>query len=510
MVISWFVLLQYKFSAIFEHLLQNLDYIGTAFNISNYSGSMFENEFTYLRHNGSEGAKILILQRMLEQHTFAKKSDDGEQLDNERKVAILKFTVAKFCESHKWHMIPTMRESDIRHKIESTLNDVVHQSVPLSDDVVNRKMQKERERESLSYSHWIGFRRDDNYTVPIHFPSIREQSIMSVKQIQQLACNVRPGKNLTQEDVQVQLSAHVAEVLNGGKLIVTANVLEGKIQFLFGNAKSMAQIVGVGLDFATVSMTHQHVIDVESITELEWTKLWGEVFLGKSKFENPIFIENVGNSPPDRENSQGSHVNALSKVAMFFMIKKFLQNADVGNMYNQVVRNVATTMTEEIQSDIGQVHAKSVNDPRAEILGLSLMDYFSRLQMAKLSASATEHTSGEGGMDVGGTDIPREGDNAQGGDGGEDGNNREGRGAEGEKIQQNDQWDFLVTVKTGYQPGVWNKAVPEELKHSHITPTLQFLFKKTEKQQANTIESKLKVCCGFRVYQVHWTKKLIV
>ncbi len=157
-VISWFVLLQYQFEAIraiIEHLQQKLDNITTACGISNYSDFMFENEFTYLRRNGIEGAKILIIQHMLatvgvdvEQHMVAKKSDDGEHLENERKLAILKFTVARFCESHEWHMVPIMKESDMRHKIESSLNDVVHGSSPLSDDVVNEKMHRERERES--------------------------------------------------------------------------------------------------------------------------------------------------------------------------------------------------------------------------------------------------------------------------------------------------------------------------------------------------------------------------
>jgi hypothetical protein len=256
-VISWFVLLQYQFEAIraiLEHLQQKLDNITTACDISNYSDSMFENEFTYLRRNGIEGAKILIVQRMLvtvgvdvEQHMVAKKSDDGEQLENERKLAILKFTVARFCESDEWHMVPKMKESGMRLKVESSLNDVVHGISPLSDDVVNEKMQRERERESY-HSGREAFRRDGNDTVPIHFPSIREQSIMSVKQLQQLACNMQPGENLPQEDVQEQLTAHMAQVLHGRKLIVTAKILEGKIQFLFGNAKSMAQIVGVGLD----------------------------------------------------------------------------------------------------------------------------------------------------------------------------------------------------------------------------------------------------------------------
>ncbi len=232
MVISWFVLLQYKFEAIraiFEHLLQKLDNITTAFDISNYSDSMFENEFTYLRCNGIEGAKILILQHMLEtvgvdveQHMVVKKSDDGEQLENERKLAILKFTVARFCESHEWHMVPRMEECDIRHKIESSLNDVVHGISPLSDDVVNEKMQRERERETS-----------------IHFPSIREQRIMSVKQLQQFST----GENWPQ-DVQEQLTAHMAQVLHGGNLIVTANILEGEIQFLFGNAKVWPKLWG--------------------------------------------------------------------------------------------------------------------------------------------------------------------------------------------------------------------------------------------------------------------------
>jgi len=559
----------YQFEAIratLEHLQQKLDNIITACGISNYSDSDFKDEFTYLRHNGIEGAKILIVQRMLatmgvdvEQHMVAKKSDDGEQLENERKLAMLKFTVARFCENHEWHMVPEMRESDMRQKIESSLNDVVDGIPPLSDDVLNEKMQRERERESMDHSDREAFRRDGNATVPIHFPSIREQSTMSVKQLQQLACNMRPGENLPQEDVQEQLMAHMAQVLHGGKLIVTAKILEGKIQFLFGNAKSMAQIVGVGLDFATVSLTRQNVIVVEGITELEWTRLWGEVFLGESLFENPIFMEKVVFSPPVHEKPQGSHVNALSKVAMFFMIQKFLQNLDVGKVYNQVVRGVATTMTEENQPDIGQVHAKSVNDPSTGILGFNLWDYFSRLQITRglgndpstgilgfnlwdyfsrlqimrclgndpstgvlgfnlwdyLSrlqitrglGSATRDTSGEGGSHLGGRDTPSEGDKDQGGDGGEDDDNRKGRGAKGKEIQQNNQQGVLVTVYTGYEHGVWNRnpvpeqvegsdidPIPEQLKESYISPTLELLFKKAE----SAIESDVLVDCSMK------------
>jgi hypothetical protein len=504
-VISWFVLLQYQFEAIrpiLEHLQQKLDNIAMACDISNYSDSMFENEFTYLRRNGIEGAKILIVQRMLatmgvdvEQHMVAKKSDDGEQLENERTLAILKFTVEMFCERHEWHSVPTMRESDIRHTIESSLNDVVHGISPLSDNVVNEKMRRKRKRESMDHSGREAFRRDGNDTVPIHFPSIREQSIMSVKQLQQLACNyMRPGENLPQEDVQEQLMAHMAQVLHGGKLIVTARILEGKIQFLFGNAKSMAQIVGVGLDFAIVSLTHQNVIVVEGITELEWTTLWGEVFLGESLFGNPIFMEKVVISPPDHEKPQGSHVNALSTVALFFMIENSLQNLDVGKVYNQVVRGVATTMTEERQSDIGQVYAKSVNDPSTGILGFNYWDYI--LPITRFG-SATRDTSGEGGSHLGGTDTPSEGDKDQVGDGGDGDDNGKGRGAKGKEIQQNNQCDIPVIVVPGYEPGVWSSNIdptPEQLKKSHIDPILRFSFKKTGNQRS--IESRIDVSCG--------------
>ncbi|KAH8936870.1 hypothetical protein BDL97_17G108100 [Sphagnum fallax] len=382
--------------AIFEHLQQKLDNIITACGISNYSDSDsdFKDEFTYLRHNGIEGAKILIVQRMLatmgvdvEQHMVAKKSDDGEQLENERKLAILKFTVARFCENHEWHMVPEMRESDMQQKIKSSLNDVVDGIPPLSDDIMNEEMHGKLGRK-FYLSGRKAFRRDGNDTVPIHFPSIRKQSTMSVKQLQQLACNMRPGKNLPQEDVQEQLTAYMAQVLHGGKLIVTAKILEGKIQFLFGNAISMAQIVGVGLDFATVSLTRQNVIVVKGITELEWTRLWGEVFLGESLFENPIFME--------------------------------------------------------------KVLAKSVNDPSTGILGFNLWDYFSRLQITRGIGSSTRDTSGEGVSHLGGTDTPSEGDKDQGGDGGEDDDNRKGRGAKGKEIQQNNQWDLPSTGILGF------------------------------------------------------------
>jgi hypothetical protein len=66
-----------------------------------------------------------------------------------------------------------------------------------------------------------------------------------------------------------------------------------------------------------------------------------------------------------------------------------------------------------------------------------------------------------------------------------------------------------VTVYTGYEHGVWNRnpvpeqlegsdidPIPEQLKKSYTTPILTFLFKKTEKQESNTIESKINVSCG--------------
>jgi len=386
-----------------------------------------------------KAARSLIVQHMLEtmgvdveQHMVVKKSDDGEQLENE---TALNFTVLKFCKNCEWDMIPKMKESDMRHAIESSLNNAVHEIPPLRDDVLNEIMQRERARlhyfiyQNHFHSRWEGFGRADN-TVPIRFPSIREQSIMSVKQRQQVACKMRSGESLRQEDVQEQLSIHMAQALHGGKLIVTAKILEGKIQFLFGNAKSMAQIVGVGLDFATVSLTRQNVIVVDGIPELEWSRLWGEVFLGESLFEKPIFMEKVVISPPDREKPQSSDINALSKVAMFFMIQKVLQNLDVGKVYNQVVRGAATTMTEENQSDIGQVHAKSGNDPSTVILGFNLWAYLTRGR-----GSARRDTSGVGGSHLGGTDTPNEGDKEQGGDGGEDDDNRKGRGAKGKEIQ---------------------------------------------------------------------------
>jgi hypothetical protein len=513
----------YQFEAIratLEYLQQKVDNIITACGISNYSDSMFKNEFTYLRHNGIEGAKILIVQRMLatmdvEQHMVARKSDDGEELENERKLAILKFTVERFCEYHVWHMVPEMLESDMRHTIESSLRDVVDGIPPLSDDDVNMKMQRESERESMDHSDRKPFHRDGNDTVPIHFPSIREQSTMSVKQLQQLACNMRPGENLPQENVQEQLMAHMAQVLHGGKPIVTAKILEGKIQFLFGNAQSMAEIVGVGLDFATVSVTRQNVIVVEGITELEWTRLWGEVVLGENLFENPIFMEKVVISPPDREKAQGPYENALSKVAMFFMIRKFLRNLDVGKVYNQVARGVATTTTEENLSDIGQVHAKSDNEPSTGILKFNLWDYLSWFQITRGLGSATGDSSGEGSSHLGGTDTPHEGDKDQGGTGGEgdggkgdggegDGGEGKGRGVKGKEIQQNNQPDVRVIVHTGYEHGRWNRnpvpeqlegsdidPTPEQLKESYITPTLEFVFDKAK----TTIESDVKVMC---------------
>jgi len=106
--------------------------------------------------------------------------------------------------------------------------------------------------------------------------------------------------------------------------------------------------------------------------------------------------------------------------------------------------------------------------------------------------SATRGTSEEGGSDLGGTNSPNEGDKDEGGDGGEDDDTRKGRGAKGREIQQNNQRDVRVIVNAGHEHMVWNRnPEPEQLKNSHITPTLQFLFKKAE----NTIESNIQVKC---------------
>jgi hypothetical protein len=168
-----------------------------------------------------------------------------------------------------------------------------------------------------------------------------------------------------------------------GRVIVAARIFEGGLQFLFQDAKKMAQIVGVGLDFATVFLTRV----VEAIGEWEWTRLWEN--LEENLFASPISMQNwemsvvmekTRISPPEQEKAQSAAV--LLRVALFFMIEMFMQNLDVGNLCNFVVKGVATTLTEEHHLDIGQVYAKS-NDPGTEMLGLNLWEYFMKLNIMK-------------------------------------------------------------------------------------------------------------------------------
>jgi hypothetical protein len=77
-----------------------------------------------------------------------------------------------------------------------------------------------------------------------------------------------------------------------GRVFVAARIFEGGVQFLFQDAKKMAQIVGVGLDFATVFLTRENVIVVEAIGQWEWTRLWEN--LEENLFESPISKSKIG------------------------------------------------------------------------------------------------------------------------------------------------------------------------------------------------------------------------
>jgi hypothetical protein len=78
-----------------------------------------------------------------------------------------------------------------------------------------------------------------------------------------------------------------------GEIIVTSKVqVPGqRIQFLFGNAKSMANVVGVGLDFATVYLSREDLITIEKIDQLGWEQLWREALQDGSSFYEPILID---------------------------------------------------------------------------------------------------------------------------------------------------------------------------------------------------------------------------
>jgi hypothetical protein len=84
-----------------------------------------------------------------------------------------------------------------------------------------------------------------------------------------------------------------------GGIIVTSKVQvpEQRIQFLFGNAKSMAKVVGVGLDFATVYLSKENLITIEKINQLEWGQLWSKALQDGSSFYEPILIPNNDSFP---------------------------------------------------------------------------------------------------------------------------------------------------------------------------------------------------------------------
>lgn len=133
--------------------------------------------------------------------------------------------------------------------------------------------------------------------------------------------------------------------------------------------------------------------------------------------------------------------------------------------------------------------------------------------ITKWSATGTG-TGEQGNLHVGGTNTPGERDEAEGGEGGDDDDNCECRGAN--DVQQNNQHDIRVIVSTGYEQSFWNRNpvpeqqysrcrgiyienVPAKLKESYLTPILTFLFRKTEKKpNTNVIESKVFVSCPMK------------
>jgi hypothetical protein len=122
-----------------------------------------------------------------------------------------------------------------------------------------------------------------------------------------------------------------------GDIIVTSKieVPAQRIQFLFGNAKSMAMVVGVGLDFATVYLSRENVITVEKINQLEWEQLWKEAFQKGSSFHEPILISHFGicmanieelrDDVYDLQTADGSSIILLKVFALFFMTDYLLQ-----------------------------------------------------------------------------------------------------------------------------------------------------------------------------------------
>jgi hypothetical protein len=91
-------------------------------------------------------------------------------------------------------------------------------------------------------------------------------------------------------------------------------------------------------------------------------------------------VDKMRISPHEQEKAQSAPV--LLTIALFFVIEKFLQSLNVGNLCNFIVKGVATTLTEEHHLDIGQVYAKS-NDPGKGMLGLNFWEYFMKLNIMK-------------------------------------------------------------------------------------------------------------------------------
>jgi len=138
--------------------------------------------------------------------------------------------------------------------------------------------------------------------------------------------------------------ALLGSVLQGdstGGIIVTSKieVPAQRIQFLFGNAKSMAAVVGVGLDFATVYLSPENVITVEKINQFEWEQLWREALQEGSSFYEPILISHCGmlcmedtvmfHDDYGLKSADGSYIILLKVFALYFMARYLLQSDDV-------------------------------------------------------------------------------------------------------------------------------------------------------------------------------------
>jgi hypothetical protein len=115
------------------------------------------------------------------------------------------------------------------------------------------------------------------------------------------------------------------------EIIFTSKVQvpEQRIQFLFGNAKSMAKVVGVGLDFATVYLSRENLITIEKMNQLEWGKLWREALQDGSSFYEPILINRISSiwhyNSEFFGTSDGSYLTLLRACAFFFMTRDLLQ-----------------------------------------------------------------------------------------------------------------------------------------------------------------------------------------